>query len=499
MPSIVQRCTLLAATLLFGVTMVCAQESQPQGQSQYPQAAGTTQQGNGQATPASQPSANQPYANGQQAPNTAATTPAPSSAQPLTGAEEFTLSQMGASHSYFAPSLQFGQSVITTGTSTFSTSNLESLSTIGGVFALHHLWHRYEFTATYAGVGLLYNRHPALNTSAHTLTISQRIDGKRSSLLLTDFVTYLPESGYGYARFGALDTPGGTSYGYGGLYSGNTAGLDTPFLPGQSILTGTSSQVGNSTVAQYDYLTSPLSSLTVMGSYVTLLFPNSQHINYNSAIVRIGYDRSISPNNSIGLFYQADIVRFGSLGGNFTNHEVSLVYRRTISNRLGLELGAGPQVNVFNNSQAQHSTQFSWQGQARLTYQLERLSLELDYFHYTSGGSGVYQGARTDTVAMQTSVPFSRMWAASMSLGYAYNTNLQTALTSASALSYNSWYGTINLQHTLNRWMSLFVGYNLRQQISSQATCIGVGCGTFYAQQYLTFGINWHPLSTGVE
>lgn len=499
MPPIARRFSLLAVMLLFGVTMVRAQEGQTQGQAPHTQTPDTAQQQNTSTTLSPSPAVQPADTGAPQTGDSTPQTPSSSARQPLTGAEEFTLSRMGASHSYFVPSLQYAQSMFSTGIDTFPTSNLESISTISGVFALHHVWRRYDFTAQYSGVGLLYYNHPDQNTSAHNFAISQRIDGKRSSLLLTDVVTYLPESSYGYARFGGLDTFGGGYSGYGGVYTGSTGGLNTVFLPDQSILTGASSQVGNSVVAQYDYLTSPLSSVTLTGSYVSLFFPGSQLINYKSAIVRIGYDRSISPKNSIGLFYQGGAFWFGSSGVNFTNHDISLDYRRAITHRFAFEAGAGPQVNVFQNSVLQQNVQFSWQAQALLSYQLERMSLGIDYHHYTSGGSGVYQGAHTDTVGVRTSLPFSRTWATDLSLGYAYNTSLQAHQLLAGSSSYNSWYGTINLQHTVNRWMSLFVGYNLRQQMSSQTTCVGTACGTFYAQQYFTFGINWHPNLPGAE
>lgn len=499
MPTIACRFSLLVLILFSGATLVFAQATQQQGQPQHSQTSGIEQQGNSNGTLPSQQSAQQTDTTGQQATNTTTTTRVSSSAQPLTGAEEFTLTRLGAAHSYFFPSFQYGQSVNSSGTSTFPTSNIDSISTISAVFALHHLWSRYDFKAQYSGIGLLYNTHPASNTSAHNFVISQRIDGKRSSLLLEDVATYMPESRYGYARFGGGNTFSGSPFGYGGLYTGSTGGLDTTFLPGQSILTGASSQVGNSVVAEYQYLTSPESRITMTGSYVSLFFPGSQYITNNNIIARIGYDHSLSPRNSLGLFYQGGIFHFGSLGGNFTSHAAILSYRHTISHRFAFELGAGPQINIFNNSVAHQDTQLSWQTQALLTYQLERLSLGLDYYHYTNGGSGIYRGARTDTVVFRTSIPFSRRWAVGVSGGYAYNTSVQAGTLTGAALSYNSWYGTINIHHTLNRWMSLFVSYNLRQQMTSQTTCIGPTCGTFYAQQYMTVGIDWHPGAIGTE
>lgn len=498
MSSIPTHVSLLAVALFFGATLVSAQETHPQGHTRHSRAYSAAQQGDSNGIRSSGPVAEQSN-NSQQPTNTATTSIPSSSEQPLTGAEQFTLSHMGSGHSYFIPSLQYGQSWTSSGTSTFPTSRLESISTISGTFSFHHLWRRYNFTAQYSGVGLLNNTHASSNVSAHNLSVSQRINGKRSSLLLADVATYFPESRYGYARFSGGNTFAGIPYGYGGLFTGSTGGLDNAFLPGQSILTGPSSQVGNSIVAEYNYLTTQVSNITLTGSYVSLFFPGSQYINNSDIVIRFGYNRSISRKNSLGLYYQAGIFRFGSLGGNFTNHIISFVFRRTISHRLALELGAGPQINRFDNTPSNQNMQLTWETSARLTYQLERLSLRVDYLHYTSSGSGIFRGARTDMFSLNTSIPFSRAWGAGLSIGYAYNTTLQGPELNTAGLSYNSWYSTINLHHTLNRWMSLFVGYNLRQQMSSATTCIGPACGTFYAQQYLTFGLDWHKALIGLE
>ena len=499
MPGLAIRSSIIVLLFLSGASLARAQVSQNRTQAQSTQSQQTGQQNdsNDTSTQATEP---HNYTTGEEATTGPAPSLAPSvTTAPLTGAEEFTLSHMGKSHSYLIPSFQYGQSLITSGTSAFSTSTMESLSTISGLFALHHVWRRYSFTAQYDGVGFLYNTDSALNTSAHNFTLTQGIEGKRSSLILTDVTTYLPQSGYGYARFTGLGGIGGSSYGYGGLSTAATAGLDTQFLPGQSLLTGASSQLGNTIVGEYNYLTGPLSTVTITGSYVTLWFPGSQYINTDDALLQIGYNHVLSPQNSMGLSYQAGIFRFGSLGGNFTNHVLLFTYRRTINNRLALQLGAGPQVNVFDNTVAQSGYQVSWQANALITYQLERLAIAVSYLHYTSGGSGIYRGAHTDYTTLSTSLPLSREWSVNLSGGYAYNTALQVARVQAPTLSYNTWYGTFDLTHTLNRWMSMYMGYNLQEQVTSQATCIASACGTFYTQQYLSFGINWHPVLLGIE
>ncbi len=332
------RFSTLGIVVLLGVSSAWAQQQQ-QGQTQQ-SGQQTSQQPNGQNAsspqaplpPLSQSqSGNQPQSE-QQGQSQAASVP--SSAPPLTGAEQYMLSRMGAGRSYFIPSIQFAQSVSTSGTGAFGTASVDAVSTISGLFAFHHLWRRYELTAEYTGTGFLYNQQSSLNSSAHGFLLSQQIRGRRSSFLLADAVSYLPEASFGYARFSGVNGVGAPGYGYGGgLYGVNGGNLDTTFLPSQSILTGPSSRVSNSVVGEYDYLTSPRSSLTFTGSYALLEFPGSGYINNSDAVLRFGYNRTITRKDTVALSYQAGIFRYGQGTGDFTNHVVAFTYGHVITDR----------------------------------------------------------------------------------------------------------------------------------------------------------------------
>jgi hypothetical protein len=498
------RFSTLAIVFLFGVSCAWAQQGQSQqGQSQQQTPAGQQPGGQNPASPqAPLPPLSQSQGQSgkqQQQPEQGQGQGATTGAQPLTGAEQYTLSSMGAGRSYAIPSFQFAQSVTTSGTGAFGTAEVDPVSTLSGLFAFHHLWSKYEFTTRYAGTGFIYNRQSELNTSAHELSISQRINGRRSSFLLSDVVTYMPESSFGYARFSGFSGYGSAGYGYGGLFGSSGGGLNTTFLPNQSILTGPSSRVGNSVVGVYDYQTSPLSSITLTGAYTMLRFPSSGFISNNDAIFRLGYNHTLTRKNSMGVSYQAGLFGFGSSSGDFTNHVISLTFRRTITERLGLQLGAGPQINVFSNSAPGQDTNASWQASAELSYQFRRSSLGFSYMHYTSGGSGVYLGAQTDYASLSYGLPLSRIWSIDSSLGYARNKTVQNGNLSGVGESYNSWYGSINVHRALNRSLSMFFGYNLQQQLAATPSCVGSTCGTFYTQQYFSFGLNWHPILPGVD
>lgn len=406
--------------------------------------------------------------------------------KPLSGAEQFTLSTMGRGRSYFYPIFQVAESGDTNPENQIGSSTLESASTISGAFALNHVWSRYNFAANYAGSGFIYNQDPSLSTSAHSFTLSQTITGKRSTFTLADAVSYLPESSFGYDRFGGFG-----NFGIGGLFGVNSANLNGIYIPNQSILTGDSSRVSNSVVGEYDYSLSPLSSLTFVGSYGLLRFPDTNFIDSNAGIFGIGYNHSFSQRDTIAVTYMGNVFRYDQSSNNFNSHVVALIYGHRISQLLSLRLGAGPQVNMFGSA-ANNDTMTTWYATASLAYQLSRTALSFGYTHYTSGGAGVFQGAETDNLGMAIDRRITRMWSGGVSLGYSHNKNV---LATSSSQAFNTWYGTANLRRPLGHYTDFFLSYNIQQQSSNDPFCIGSDCGSFYTRNYFSLGFNWHPRS----
>ncbi len=404
----------------------------------------------------------------------------------------YTLSTMGRGHNYFYPLFQVAESGDTNANNNYGSSAVESFSTISGAFTLNHAWSRYNFQANYTGSGFIYNQDASQSSSAHAFSFSQAIQGVRSSFLVTDQVSYLPEASFGYARFGNF---GG--FGIGGLTGINSSNLNGIYIPNQSILTGDSTRVSNSAVAEYDYSLSPLSSLTFTGAYSLLRFPDSGFIDSNAGIFGMGYNHSLTQRDTLGITYMGSVYRYDQSSDDFSNHIVALMYGHQISHLLSLRLGGGPQVNLLGST-ANNDTNVSWYATASLVYQLRRTGLSLNYRHYTSEGAGVFLGAKTDNLGLTINRQLTRMWSGDLSAGYSHNTHLQATSTSTASPTFNTWYASTNLQRPLGQYMNMFLSYNLQQQSSNNPYCIGSSCGTFYTRNYFSLGFNWHPRVTEI-
>jgi hypothetical protein len=406
--------------------------------------------------------------------------------RPLSGVEEYTLSTMGMGHSYFFPVFQVAESGDTNGNNQIGSATFESVSTVSGAFALNRVWSRYNFAANYSGSGFIYNRDPSQSSSAHSFSLSQTITGARSSLVLADAVSYLPESSYGYARFGSFG-----NFGVGGFSPINSSGLNGIYIPSQSILTGDSTRISNVVVGQYDYKSSPLSSLTFTGSYGMLRFLDTGFIDSNAGTFGLGYNHSFTARDTLAIAYMGTVYRYDQSVYDFNTHIVALMYGHQISHLLSLKLGGGPLVNTFTGSNTTNQgTVVSWYGNASLYYRLPRTTLSFFYTHYTSAGAGVFQGSKTDNLTMTITRQLTRIWSGDVSMGYSHNANLQATSTSQ---SFNTWYASANLQRPIGHYMNLFLSYNLQQQSSNNSFCNVGGCGSFYTRNYFSLGFNWHP------
>lgn len=412
--------------------------------------------------------------------------------KPLSGVEQYTLSTMGRDRSYFYPAFQVAEGGDTNPNNQFGSPTIESVSIIGGAFASRDVWSRYTFSLRYAGSGFIYNRDPSRTVSAHSFSLSQTITGRRSSLLLTDAVSYLPEASFGYNRF----SQGGFNGGQGGLYGVDTSGLSGVYLPNQSILTGAASRISNAAVGQYSYDLSPLSSLTLTGAYTLLRFPDSGFVDSNAGNFGFGYNHEIGRKDSLAIKYFGSVYRYVNQPDyNFTNHVVELMYEHRITHLLWLTLGSGPSINIFGNG-LNGDTRVSWHATANLLYRLRRAQLMLHYWHYTTAGAGVFFGSQADNVGVRVAERITRMWSGDVGLGYSYNKELQAT---AESQGFNTWYASANLRRRLGRYMSMFLSYNLQQQFANTPFCFGSSCGTFYTRQYFTLGFNWHPRAIEVS
>src|SRR5712692_4183284 len=337
----------------------------------------------------------------QEGPGTPATetSSATPDSRPLSGAEQFTLGQMGKTRSYVLVSGDFFETADTNSGVNGSATNFDTASSFTGHIELHRLWSRYELMTDYLGGGTIYKNSSGLNSTFHQFGLTQKIAWPRWSLKLNDYLGYLPESSFGFFGFNSGLAGAGL----------NLVNASPQFILNQTILTTHAQRFSNTVLGEVEYKFSSRSSITATGAYGILHFSGASFLNSNNAVFRTGYNHNFTARDSMALVYGFSRFRFGGSLQNIDDHSVQLAYGRRITGRLALQLSAGPEIQRVSNPVSGSGRQFTWTAQSGLTYQFRRSYLAVSYATYLAGGSGVLNGTQSHQVQMTVGRQLSRM------------------------------------------------------------------------------------------
>jgi len=399
--------------------------------------------------------------------------------RPLSGVEDFSLGSFG------------GRSFLTAGLNVFqrmdsrsnsvpgSGTDVNGATSVFGTVALNKLFGRSTVTLDYATGGLLYNSDVASSAPMHKLGFSTSIQGRRWTATINDYLTYLPESPFGFNGFG---TPG--------LNFGNVPTVGPNSSPAQNIFAGTGSRLANTLVGQMNYQFSPRSSFTTSASYGVLRFFESGLNESNQYGFTGGYNYALNAEDSISVSYGASLVRFLGFNQAFDSHSVQLGYGRRITGRLAFRVAAGTQVSQFDNPLAGDSTSLTWNASTSMTYAWPRSTLGLTYNRYTNAGSGVLVGATSHTIRGTLGRQLTRMWSTSFNGGYSRSTGLEQTNPSGRTV-FNSWNAGVTANRPLGRYAGLTLNYNFQWQNSGTAVCVAGTCGTRFLAHQIGIGLNF--------
>src|SRR6185437_3247138 len=393
---------------------------------------------------------------------------------PPTGAQELSLGTPAESRTYWQPHFY----VTATGDSNPLAGNQKSwvtyTSILGGL-DLHKTSTRSDLAVMYSGGGTISNDGNIGNSVIQQLGLSEKISGRRTTLSLFDQLGYIPEAGFGYGGGGV------------GLPVGGLAGLQTGFLPGQTILTQRGQRLTNSSVVELDRNLTARNALTFTGGYSLMHYFDVSLLNFNDTIIQTGFSRQLSRENTAGFLYLFNAYRFSGYGETIYDHSVQLSYGRKLTGRLAFRAQAGPEVAVFHQpatarlgtgpSAPPTTDHLYGSGSVALTYQLERTGLGFGYNHGVSGGSGVFAGALTDQVSGYVNRTLSRASSAGFNFGYSRNRGLGTLNAANQNQVYGYWFGGVNWNHPFSRTTKLALSYQMEYQSGSSSFCVGLECG----------------------
>ena len=469
MKSMTRTRTIRLALLLFGMSVcVVAQDSSP-----------------------SQPATPPAPAFGQNAPVLSPENP------PVSGLDEPTLELRTASRSFIAPALQVSESADTNGANQLGSSGLQSVTHVLGAFDLQQFWPKSDLFFEYLGGGAFYSsphegQHEAQQMHAAGLEAVTR--WRTGQATLRDSFSYLPDGSF-QSGYGGDPGLGIANAGIGGGLPGFSHGV------GGSV--GNIPRLANTAILDAVQAINPRSAFTVAGAFTNSHFydPTNTFLNGDQFTVQGGYSHLFSRHDQIGAIYGFQLFQFPQVaGGEVYNHVFNVRWSHTITGRLSLIAGAGPQYTDLQ--QVVEFKNWSLSARVQLRYRFAHSSLSASYAKFTSPGSGFFAGAETQAAQLAYTRPLGRTWTVYADLGYSNNKRLQASLFGAqNASSYNEGSAGAVFRKHLGRSYDFFGSYHFSEVAFNVPPGFSgfSGTGRIAHRHVGAIGVEWHPRPTRIE
>lgn len=329
-------------------------------------------------------------------------------------------------------------------------------------------------------------------TSVHDLGISEQIGHGRWGVLLNDEATYSQGATIGDSGMegmGSTITQLSQWNGVGGIHIG-TFQLQGGVSPEQSILTMRAGRLSNTALAEIDRQIGSRSMFTA-GAYDSVLhFFADGLFNLQQKGAVTGFDRQLTERDHLGLEYGYLQLNIAGRDSSLNTNNGMLLYGRRIAGALAVELGAGPQYVRGRGDYATYND-MNWQGRASGSVRVRGLDAQAGAMRMLTGGSGVLNGAMTNSAQVSVSRTFLRANSLTGSYGYARNAQV------ASEEKFDTQVAAVTYGRGIGGTLALFVSYNLQRQ--SVVGCTAVSCGVTGPLQMVGAGISWRARPIGIR
>jgi hypothetical protein len=420
----------------------------------------------------------------------------------LTGPQDPTLGVPSNNHSYWAPHVDLSVTLDSEPPVGGGDGGLTTWTSLTGGVDLRWMSGRSDMKLNYIGGGVFSNDGSSSSGIVQDLNFVDKFTFRRWALSVIEQAAYTPETAFGSGGFPGVSLPGGAP-GVGGL------------IPGQTIITNEGQRFFNTSIGEVDVFLSPRSSLTFSGGYSLLHTFDENALDYGDVIAQAGYNYQVTRKDSVGVSYVFSGFRYNNFDESINTSTLLLSYGRSITGRLAFRVGAGPEFAAINTPiipgtgvgaigppSGGSVNNLYWFLSTSVQYQLERTALSAAYSHGVAGGSGVLGGSVADTVTGSASRQLSRVSSGNVNVGYSRNAALiSTGLPQIpnSNQTYDYWFAGVNYTRSWGRSLNMNVGYQLQYQNSNSSFCVGVGCGSSFTRNLITFGVGWRKQPIPIE
>jgi hypothetical protein len=424
---------------------------------------------------------------------------------PVSGVDEAGLDMRSGERSFFSYGLSASETADSNANNQLGGRNLSSVTHLLGAMDLQRLYTKTDIFAEYLGGGAFYSDSTSTVRQMHAAGVMGVMRWRTGRLTARDSFSYLPEGTFSVGAFGGVPGLGiATGSGESGLAGGGLPGSHF-FGNGQFGSVGLTPRITNSALVSVVQSLTPRSAFTIAGGFSNAHFFDDTGVLINSdrELIEGGYSYMLGRRDQIGAVYGFQQFRFPQdAGGQIDSHVINLRWGHTISGRMSVILGGGPEYLTFEvppppeGGPAVRVSRWSSNGRAVLRYRFTRTSLALSYEKLTTAGSGFFAGSDTQAVRAGITRPLARTWELYGDLGYSHNRRLQEQLLKGlPGNTFDHGFVRVMLRKHLGREWSAFFAYRFNDLAFDNKFCSNVGgfCSRISQRHMASIGLEWHP------
>ncbi|HLI77971.1 MAG TPA: hypothetical protein VKV02_13585 [Acidobacteriaceae bacterium] len=339
----------------------------------------------------------------------------------------------------------------------------------------------HPFSAVYDG-GLLLANSGQPTTFFQSLSFSQVLSTKKWNIIVSDGVSYLPESPVS----GLSGIPGVGDVGVDPISVGPAAGI--------GILTTYGPRVSNTVSGSASRILTGRISAQASGVYAIQRFIGDNSglgLNSTNEGGSGGLTYRLSARDSLSGNYNYSSFSYSGNGYGFSAQGGTIGYSRQWSGRLGTSVFFGPQV-IGGSNLAINGTSVQLSGGATANYQSRMTNYTLAYSRGVNNGSGVINGAFSDNITLAAHRQFGRNWAVSGDVDFSRSVSLPNF--DLYSFDGNSVSFSGQATRGLGRYFSTYLSYTLeRQSTSGSGTAFAAANAFSGVYQVVGIGISYSP------
>jgi hypothetical protein len=335
----------------------------------------------------------------------------------------------------------------------------------------------HPFSMVYSGGYLASESSQMPSSWFQNLALSQSYRTGPWNFVLADVVSYMPSS------------PVAGLSGIAGLGDLGVSPTQVGVSSGPGILTTYSPMVSNYASGSISRRLTGSTSLTGSGSYSIQRFLNDSAdgtVDSDSLGASGGIRHRIDARDNVSANYSYTQFTYVGQPFSFTSNGANFGYNRRLTPQLTLDASAGPQ---WTSSSLLTATSLNLAATVSLSYSGQNNSASLTYARGTNNGSGVVEGALSDSVAFTARRRLNRVWTGASSVSYVHSQSLPNAL--FAAFTIQSEVASAQLSRALGRYFSGYASYTLEHQTTAGSTVSSISFSGL--EQVFGFGVTYSP------